>query len=142
MLAAPPAPSGAFLLAVVPHSGSIVDGSGGCVDNVSNRTVEGNFIKVWPCNDSGAQVWDHGSDQTLRTRGKCMRPASMASGASIALYTCTGASSEAWRFRSDGVLVNIASGLCLQNPGPSAAAGRHLVLRACSPGSGQLWSMP
>ena len=38
------------------------------------RAVEGNPIKIWPCNGSAAQAWTYGADQTIRTKGMCMRP--------------------------------------------------------------------
>jgi hypothetical protein len=114
-----------------------------CVDNVSNRSSEGNPIKAWPCNGSEAQIWTFGTDATLRARDMCLRPGvgTPDPGTRVELRSCDGSPFQDWHFRSDGALVNTASGLCLRDStNDQTATDNRLTVETCTGGADQRWT--
>jgi hypothetical protein len=140
-LAATSAPAGPTALTVAPRTSTIVGSSGNCVDDDISLSTEGNPIKVWECNNTRAQLWAYGSDRTLGLLGMCMRPAGAAptSGTLVQLRACA-SPYQAWYFRSDQVIVNADSGLCLTDPGILTNGRPQLTVATCTAAANQRWT--
>ncbi len=75
-------------------TGAIVGLSGKCVDVADSDTKDGTPIRLWTCDQTGAQRWtDHG-EGTLRALGKCMDVGS--GGAAARLWECNGTKAQQW----------------------------------------------
>ncbi|MFD4532919.1 ricin-type beta-trefoil lectin domain protein [Kitasatospora sp. NPDC058397] len=113
-----------------------------CLDAAGAHNANGTAVQTWTCNGTEAQNWAIGTDGTVRVLGTCARPTggNAGSSAQIELWTCdTNDASQQWRTRTDGALVNKASGLCLDIPGTSSTAGTRVALWTCNQGPNQKW---
>jgi Ricin-type beta-trefoil lectin domain len=63
-------------------------------------------------------------------------------GTSVVLYSCTGDTNQQWRYRSDGSLVNVRSGTCLDDTNGVTTNGQQLQIWTCDAGSHQSWTLP
>jgi hypothetical protein len=63
-----------------------------------------------------------------------------APGAAVAIWDCTGAANQRWTINSDGTIVGVESGLCLEVSGGRTANGTPVELWTCNGGSNQKWS--
>jgi Ricin-type beta-trefoil lectin domain len=129
------------LRTVPPQIATVVAASGLCLDDVSNRSKEGNPIKVWACNGTKAQAWTFGSDTTVRVHGMCLRPGlgQPGPGTPVAIYTCTGSPYEQWLSGPGGALVNAASGLCLFDP--TGTVTDRVSVEVCDGATDQHWQL-
>jgi serine/threonine protein kinase len=142
----PPSPSPASpspspsptVLPLKPAVGPITGADGSCLDDQSGLTDKGNPVQSWICNDSAAQLWTVGSDETLRVVSRCLRaPAS--AGGTVRIWTCDGSTAEQWQLRAGGGLINVATGTCLDSAG---GLGAKPTLRPCTGASRQRWKLP
>ncbi|WP_103348906.1 RICIN domain-containing protein [Amycolatopsis sp. CA-128772] len=64
-----------------------------------------------------------------------------ADGTPVQLYDCNGSAAQTWQPRGDGSVLNPQSGKCLDDPGSSTTPGTQLVIRACTGGANQRWTL-
>ncbi|MEU1124748.1 PQQ-dependent sugar dehydrogenase [Streptomyces sp. NPDC005899] len=126
------------------RSGRIAGFGGKCVDVANGADADGTQIQLWTCNQSAAQTWTAGTDQTLRALGKCMdvQGGGTADGTKIQLYGCNGTTAQKWVPQTDGTLKNPQSGKCLDASGVSSADGTRLHLWTCLAADNQKWILP
>ena len=134
---------------VVPaSSGEITSGisSGLCVNDENGTTSNGNVIRIYGCLGDDAEEWtiEHGGDIRLNEdSSQCIDILDYGTtvGSLIQLYSCNDGASQQWVTRSDGSLLNPASGLCLEDP-KSGPSGTRLDIDTCSGASDELWPLP
>ena len=112
---------------------------GMCIDDSADQSADNTKIQIWPCNGTPAQAWQAETDGTVRVHGKCLdvKAGAKTSGSPVDLYSCNGTQAQQWRLMPAGMgitMVNPVSGLCLADPGDSAAAGTQLVIATCTAG--------
>ncbi|MER6237198.1 endo-1,4-beta-xylanase [Streptomyces clavifer] len=116
-------------------------GSGRCLDVPSAGTTDGTQLQLWDCNSNTNQQWTSAAGGELRVYGnKCLDAAGTANGAKVQIYSCWGGDNQKWRLNSDGSIVGVQSGLCLDAVGNGTANGTLIQLYSCSNGSNQRWN--
>jgi beta-glucosidase len=124
-------------------SGPITGYEGLCLDDRSASTAEYNPIQVYTCNNTNAQQWTVGSNNTLEVLGMCLDVdgAGTANGTLVDLYACNGTGAQVWEPQSNGELINPNSGKCLDDTG-SGGSGTQVQIWACTDGANQQWELP
>ncbi|MFG2129715.1 endo-1,4-beta-xylanase [Streptomyces sp. NPDC048751] len=116
-------------------------GSGRCVDVPNSSQTDGTQVQLWDCNNATNQQWTSTSAGELRVYGnKCLDAAGTGNGAKVQIYSCWGGANQQWRLNSDGSIVGVQSGLCLDAVGNGTANGTQLQLYSCSNGNNQRWT--
>ncbi|MGC9380999.1 endo-1,4-beta-xylanase [Streptomyces sp. MH13] len=116
-------------------------GSGRCLDVPGTSTTDGTQLQLWDCHDGTNQQWTHTDTGELRVYGdKCLDAAGTGNGSKVQIYSCWGGDNQKWRLHSDGSIVGVQSGLCLDAVGGSTANGTLIQLYSCSNGSNQRWT--
>ncbi|MET8176972.1 endo-1,4-beta-xylanase [Streptomyces clavifer] len=116
-------------------------GSGRCLDVPSAGTTDGTQLQLWDCNSNTNQQWTSSAGGELRVYGnKCLDAAGTGNGAKVQIYSCWGGDNQKWRINSDGSIVGVQSGLCLDAVGNGTANGTLIQLYSCSNGSNQRWN--
>ena len=93
------------------------------------------------CNTGTNQQWTSTAAGELRVYGnKCLDAAGTGNGARVQIYSCWGGANQQWRLNSDGSIVGVQSGLCLDAVGNGTANGTQIQLYTCSGGSNQRWT--
>lgn len=116
-------------------------GSGRCLDVPNSSTTDGTQVQLWDCSGGTNQQWTATASGELRVYGnKCLDAAGSANGAKVQIYGCSGADNQKWRLNSDGSIVGVQSGRCLDAVGAGTANGTLIQLYACSNGSNQRWT--
>ncbi|MFF5497542.1 endo-1,4-beta-xylanase [Streptomyces aquilus] len=116
-------------------------GSGRCLDVPNASTTDGTQVQLWDCNNATNQQWTSTSAGELRVYGnKCLDAAGTGNGAKVQIYSCWGGTNQQWRLNSDGSIVGVQSGLCLDAVGNGTANGTQIQLYSCSGGSNQRWT--
>jgi endo-1,4-beta-xylanase len=116
-------------------------GSGRCLDVPSSSTTDGTQVQLWDCHNGTNQQWTHTDAGELRVYGnKCLDAAGTGNGAKVQIYSCWGGDNQKWRLNSDGTIVGVQSGLCLDAAGNSTANGTLIQLYSCSGGNNQRWT--
>ncbi|MEV0846952.1 glycoside hydrolase family 97 catalytic domain-containing protein [Streptomyces sp. NPDC049954] len=117
--------------------------SGKCVDLPASNQDNGARPALWDCNGGANQTWTSSATNQLRVfTTKCLEAAggAGADGTPVQLYDCTTSAGQQWRVRSDGTVVNVASGKCLDAEGAATTNGTRLVLWTCTGGANQKWA--
>ncbi|MBK3585577.1 ricin-type beta-trefoil lectin domain protein, partial [Streptomyces sp. MBT57] len=125
-------------------AGRDLKGIGGkCAEAAGGASADGTQIQLWTCNQSAAQKWTAGTDDTYRALGKCLdiSGAGTADGTKIQLYGCNGTGAQKWVAQADGTLKNPVSGKCLDASGAASADGTKLHLWTCHTGANQKWTL-
>ncbi len=125
-----------------PATGAIVSSNGLCLDDNGRVTPNGNAIQLYQCNGTPAQVWTFQTDSTIQVLGKCLQVTAVAVGGRTELWDCDGSKGEAWRVGPSRSLVNLISGLCLDNAESSHDWGTRLEITTCDGQASQSWSIP
>ncbi|MFH8798656.1 endo-1,4-beta-xylanase [Streptomyces sp. NPDC017936] len=116
-------------------------GSGRCLDVPSSSTTDGTQLQLWDCNNGTNQQWTYTDAGELRVYGnKCLDAAGTGNGTKVQIYSCWGGDNQKWRLNSDGSVVGVQSGLCLDAVGAGTANGTLIQLYSCSNGSNQRWT--
>ncbi|MFH8237709.1 endo-1,4-beta-xylanase [Streptomyces sp. NPDC018321] len=116
-------------------------GSGRCLDVPDAVTTDGTQLQLWDCHSGTNQQWTYTDAGELRVYGdKCLDAAGAGNGAKVQIYSCWGGDNQKWRLNSDGSIVGVQSGLCLDAVGAGTANGTLVQLYSCSNGSNQRWS--
>ncbi|KOU11511.1 endo-1,4-beta-xylanase [Streptomyces ardesiacus] len=116
-------------------------GSGRCLDVPDAGTADGTQLQLWDCHSGANQQWTYTDAGELRVYGnKCLDAAGTGNGAKVQIYGCWGGDNQKWRLNSDGSVVGVQSGLCLDAVGNGTANGTKIQLYSCSNGSNQRWT--
>ena len=116
-------------------------GSGRCLDVPNATTTDGTQVQLWDCNGATNQQWTLSDAGELKVYGnKCLDAAGTGNGAKVQIYSCWGGDNQKWRLGSDGSIVGVQSGLCLDAVGAGTANGTLIQLYSCSGGSNQRWT--
>ncbi|MFE7577178.1 endo-1,4-beta-xylanase [Streptomyces sp. NPDC057521] len=117
-------------------------GSGRCVEVPNSATADGTRVQLYDCGSGANQKWEHTAAGELRVYGnKCLDAGGSGSGAGIQIYSCWGGDNQKWRLNSDGTVVGVQSGLCLDAVGTGTANGTKIQLYSCGNGSNQRWTL-
>jgi hypothetical protein len=118
-----------------PSGGEVIGVGGLCVDVRGGTAADGQPVQVYTCNHTAAQQVTYAADGTLRLLGRCLT-------ADTGPVT-TGACAQTWTHRSDGALVNTASGRCLDVPDGNTTPGAvQLQVYTCNGSAAQTWRPP
>ncbi|MFD7974534.1 endo-1,4-beta-xylanase [Streptomyces sp. NPDC059071] len=125
-----------------PGSGQIKGvASGRCLDVPGAGTTDGTQVQLWDCHSGTNQQWTYTAAGELRVYGsKCLDAAGTGNGAKVQIYSCWGGDNQKWRLNSDGSVVGVQSGLCLDAVAAGTANGTLIQLYSCSNGSNQRWT--
>ncbi|MGW4550640.1 endo-1,4-beta-xylanase [Streptomyces violaceorubidus] len=116
-------------------------GSGRCLDVPNAGTTDGTQLQLWDCHSGANQQWAVTDAGELRVYGdKCLDAAGTGNGSKVQIYSCWGGDNQKWRLNSDGSVVGVQSGLCLDAVGGGTANGTLIQLYSCSNGSNQRWT--
>ncbi|MFE6637466.1 endo-1,4-beta-xylanase [Streptomyces tendae] len=116
-------------------------GSGRCLDVPNASTSDGTQLQLWDCHSGTNQQWAHTDAGELRVYGdKCLDAAGSGNGTKVQIYSCWGGDNQKWRLNSDGSIVGVQSGLCLDAVGSGTANGTQVQLYSCSNGANQRWT--
>ena len=121
---------------------SIVSAVGGkCLDDSGDRTVDGNKIQLWVCNQTGAQDWTYQNDNLVGPGGKCLdvKYDDQAEGTVAWLYACNGSSAQKWMV--SGTEIKSSGGLCLDAKGAVDADGTQVQIWSCNGTASQVWKL-
>ncbi|AZM75006.1 1,4-beta-xylanase [Streptomyces sp. KPB2] len=117
-------------------------GSGRCLDVPNASTADGTQLQLWDCHSGSNQQWAATDGGELRVYGdKCLDAAGTGNGSKVQIYSCWGGDNQKWRLNSDGSIVGVQSGLCLDAVGNGTANGTQIQLYTCSNGSNQRWTL-
>ncbi|MFD8428058.1 endo-1,4-beta-xylanase [Streptomyces coelicoflavus] len=117
-------------------------GSGRCLDVPNAGTSDGTQVQLWDCHSNSNQQWSYTDAGELRVYGdKCLDAAGTGNGAKVQIYSCWGGDNQKWRVNSDGSIVGVQSGLCLDAVGTGTANGTQIQLYSCTNGSNQRWTL-
>ncbi|MFF5973124.1 endo-1,4-beta-xylanase [Streptomyces sp. NPDC012769] len=115
--------------------------SGRCLDVPGAVTTDGTQLQLWDCNNRTNQQWTHTTSGELRVYGdKCLDAAGTGNGAKVQIYGCWGGDNQKWRLNSDGTIVGVQSGLCLDAAAGGTANGTPIQLYSCWNGANQRWT--
>ncbi|MGW5772656.1 endo-1,4-beta-xylanase [Streptomyces longwoodensis] len=115
--------------------------SGRCVDVPNAATADGTQVQLYDCNGATNQQWTLSDAGELKVYGnKCLDAGGTGNGTRVQIYSCWGGDNQKWRLNSDGSIVGVQSGLCLDAVGAGTANGTLIQLYTCSGGSNQKWS--
>ena len=115
--------------------------SGKCVDVPAANQTNGTRPALWDCNNGGNQAWTSTASNQLKVFDtKCLDAPATADGTPIQITDCTGSAGQQWRVRSDGAVVNVGSGKCLDVTGHGTANGTEFVIWPCTGAANQKWS--
>ncbi|MEW2078405.1 endo-1,4-beta-xylanase [Streptomyces sp. NPDC012403] len=116
-------------------------GSGRCLDVPNASTTDGTQLQLWDCHNDTNQQWTYTDAGELRVYGnKCLDAAGTGNGAKVQIYSCWGGDNQKWRLNTDGSIVGVQSGLCLDAVGGGTANGTLIQLYSCSNGNNQRWT--
>ncbi|TDT40028.1 endo-1,4-beta-xylanase (glycosyl hydrolase family 10) [Streptomyces sp. BK208] len=116
-------------------------GSGRCLDVPNAVTTDGTQLQLWDCHSGTNQQWTYTDAGEFRVYGnKCLDAAGTGNGSKVQIYSCWGGDNQKWRLNSDGTLVGVQSGLCLDAVGSGTANGTLLQLYSCSNSNNQRWT--
>ncbi|MFM9590446.1 endo-1,4-beta-xylanase [Streptomyces scabiei] len=116
-------------------------GSGRCLDVPGSSTTDGTQVQLYDCHTGTNQQWTYTAAGELRVYGnKCLDAAGTGNGTRVQIYGCWGGDNQKWRLNSDGTVVGVQSGLCLDTASGGTANGTLIQLSSCSGGNSQRWS--
>lgn len=114
-----------------------------CVDVPAASQADGTKPALWDCNRGNQQTWTSTATNQLTVYdSKCLGTIghATANGTGLEINACDGTSAQQWRVRSDGTVVNVASGTCLDAVGTGTANSTPLEIWTCNNGGNQKWS--
>ncbi|GAA0592747.1 endo-1,4-beta-xylanase [Streptomyces crystallinus] len=115
--------------------------SGRCLDVPGASTADGTQLQLWDCHNGTNQRWTSTTAGELRVYGdKCLDAAGTGNGAKVQIYSCWGGDNQKWRLNSDGSIVGVQSGLCLDAAASGTANGTLIQLYSCWNSGNQHWT--
>ncbi|MEH0542526.1 endo-1,4-beta-xylanase [Streptomyces sp. B21-105] len=116
-------------------------GSGRCLDVPGASTADGTQLQLWDCHSGTNQQWAYTAAGELRVYGnKCLDAGGTGNGTKVQIYSCWGGDNQKWRIDSDGTIVGVQSGLCVDTVAGGTANGTLIQLSSCSSGGNQRWT--
>ncbi|MBZ6102876.1 endo-1,4-beta-xylanase [Streptomyces olivaceus] len=116
-------------------------GSGRCLDVPGTSTADGTQLQLWDCHGGTNQQWTYTEAGEFRVYGdKCLDAGGTGNGTRVQIYSCWGGDNQKWRLDSNGSVVGVQSGLCLDTVSGGTANGTLIQLSSCSNGGSQSWS--
>ncbi|MFJ8940424.1 endo-1,4-beta-xylanase [Streptomyces sp. NPDC102365] len=116
-------------------------GSGRCLDVPGTGAADGTQLQLWDCHSGTNQQWTYTDAGEIRSYdNRCLDAAGTGTGTKVQIYSCWGGDNQKWRLNSDGSIVGVQSGLCLDAAGNGTANGTLVQLYTCSNGSNQRWT--
>jgi hypothetical protein len=116
--------------------------SGRCFDVPG--TANSTLVDIYDCDGSSNQLVVHATDDSLQIFGKCIdaQGRKTAPGTPVILYSCNGGTNQQWITQSDGSILGVQSGLCLDVTGGVRVApnGTALELWPCTGMTNQKWT--
>ncbi|WP_329172457.1 ricin-type beta-trefoil lectin domain protein [Streptomyces sp. NBC_01477] len=128
-----------------PATGEVIGYAGHCLDVRGGAATDGAALQLLDCDHGAGQQFALQADSTLRTLGSCVTASGGGTGnrTPVALAACAGSAAQTWTHRTDGSLLNPASGRCLDVPDSNPAPGAvQLQLYDCNGTGAQLWKLP
>jgi hypothetical protein len=131
------------------NSALVSPASGRCMDVGGNAATNGAVVDVWDCTFAADQLWTSTAAQELRvTIGgvtKCLDAYNnqVTNGTKIELWSCNGGQNQKWTLNSNGTIVGVQSGKCLDVTGGGASPnGTAVELWTCktTSNSNQVWT--
>ncbi|MBB5873446.1 RHS repeat-associated protein [Allocatelliglobosispora scoriae] len=140
----PTVPSGSPSIAL----GSLISGSGRCMDVVGNVSTNGARVQLYDCLGTGNQQWTLMSDKTLRTTiggvTKCLDAyfSGTTNGTELVIWDCHSGINQQWYLMGNGNIINANGGRCIDATYGGTANGTLLWLWDChTPAPGhQTWT--
>lgn len=129
-------------------SGPWIGLAGKCLDLSSGSTIAGTPLQLYACNGSKAQKLrieaaspTDSSKGALKILDQCVVPKAggTANGTMVVIAKCTGGADQQWS-ATNGTLVHVASGKCLDVPSANSANGTDLWLYTCNASAAQAWA--
>jgi len=114
--------------------------AGKCLTDGGDSNVIGHQVETWSCNGRGYENWTVAGG-AIQIHGRCMAAQGTASRSKVALAACTGAASQQWRVGTGASLVNLGSGMCLDDPYSRTANGIALWIYTCHGTLNQKWTL-
>ncbi|MFD8224193.1 endo-1,4-beta-xylanase [Streptomyces massasporeus] len=115
--------------------------SGRCLDVPGAGTTDGTQLQLWDCHGNANQQWTYTDAGELRVYGnKCLDAAGTGNGTKVQIYSCWGGDNQKWRLNSDGTVVGVQSGLCLDSVAGGTANGTLIQISTCSNSGNQRWT--
>ena len=115
--------------------------AGKCVDVPAANQANGTQPAFWDCNNGSNQAWTSTTRNELKIFDtKCLEAPGTADGTVARIWDCTGGANQQWRVRSDGSVIGVASGKCLDVVGHSAANGTLFGIWPCTGDANQKWT--
>jgi cellulose 1,4-beta-cellobiosidase len=126
-----------------PGQGGTIVGqqSGRCID-IGGSGNNGDMIQIWDCHGHWNQQWVVSGNFIKNPQsGRCLAVKDNATwdGVKLQLWDCIDNGGQNWRVNSDGTIVNIATGKCLDAGG--SWNGALLQILACRPQTNQRWTV-
>ncbi|MFJ7241539.1 endo-1,4-beta-xylanase [Streptomyces olivaceus] len=116
-------------------------GSGRCLDVPGTSTTDGTQLQLWDCHSGTNQQWTYTEAGEFRVYGdKCLDAGGTGNGTRVQIYSCWGGDNQKWRLDSNGSVVGVQSGLCLDTVSGGTANGTLIQLYSCANGGSQSWS--
>ncbi|MFE9345971.1 endo-1,4-beta-xylanase [Streptomyces olivaceus] len=116
-------------------------GSGRCLDVPGTSTADGTQLQLWDCHGGTNQQWTYTEAGEFRVYGdKCLDAGGTGNGTRVQIYSCWGGDNQKWRLDSNGSVVGVQSGLCLDTVSGGTVNGTLIQLSSCSNGGSQSWS--
>lgn len=104
-----------------------------CVDVAGASTTPGSGVIIWDCHAGVNQRWTRTAASELRVYGdRCL------DGAKI--QACDGSAQQKLRFYTDGTIVSVGNGKCLEAAANGTGNGTPVQLSDCNGTGGQRWS--
>ncbi|MFB7672288.1 ricin-type beta-trefoil lectin domain protein [Kitasatospora purpeofusca] len=125
------------LKAVSATSGALLlNSSGQCLEAPNGAAGNGAHLQAATCTGAANQQWTRGDDQTLRLLGHCLdNPyGQMDNGTELMLWGCNGGTNQQWEVRTDGQVLSLYSGKCLDTD-------RGASVWVCWAGPNQVWDV-
>ncbi len=98
-----------------------------CLDDPASNTANGTQLILWTCHTNPNQVVTQ-NGASLQILGKCLE----ANAGRVVLNVCNSASTnQQWTLRTDGTILGVGSGQCVQPTNGATANGTLIVLAAC-----------
>ncbi|MCT9088746.1 ricin-type beta-trefoil lectin domain protein [Streptomyces sp. ASQP_92] len=124
-------------------TGQLTGNGANCADVSNSGIADGTSVLLRPCTSHANQRWSLAGDGTVRALGKCLTAAGSRAGSAAVLSSCTGAGAQHWSTDRDGMLINAASGLCLDVYGGGTASGTRIDTWNCGDHqANQTWALP
>lgn len=117
--------------------------SGKCMDVPALSQANGTRPALWDCNGGPNQTWVSTDSNALKVYDtKCLE-ANVDSGSgryTVQINDCLGSPSQQWQVRSDGAVINAASGQCLVPVGGGTDNTTQMETEDCAKPSSRQWN--